>query len=1099
MGRIIEAKAVISAEDRTGAVFDKISKKFREVGKGAKVSAEVGRLAKQLDAANNSLRSIDKFRGSQATFAQAREHFRGTQQQVARLAKELDGARKAAAAFDGIKTFSKGSAIASEMTAARKRVATVEKALTAAQRSVKSASEVYDAQAVALKASKHHAEASGVSVAKLASEQTRLKNVVEDTNAAMLRQGSIQQATHSMTAGMGAVGRQTSDQIAINRRLADGMSAPARAERAARLRQAQEAQQAEIRRRATASGDLVAGMGVEGRRTARHIEDGRRLTEGMSAPGRIERAERERVRRDAEEARATAHAERRSARREAAGTVAAGAGIMAAHKGKQIGLAAVDAAADFDQAVRKQRVFTELDLPDQDGLLKQAKQIGQETQFSNTDVVKAQTAAMQGLPAEFGSQLKAEVAQGIVANVRNYATLMETDLKEGAETIRSYLQATGKDISTKEKALAEANKATNQMVKMAKLGGMSGEDVAQYMKYAAASATASGLTTDTTMSLGALARRGGLRGDEAGVFMRSAANKLVSPTNKGLAAYNAAGIEHSKFVRMPDKLSTSALEGQFRLDMGKSFTPEIRKRVDAINADKALIADRGKYVEAVTEAVSPMLGKTKKGKVRASDAKVAAKAAGNYHKVGAQSVDAEGLLDALMSSNATLAQLNAILTDKHGGKGAITQRQWEEFKASRAQIKAAGDDPDYAKKKADEILAGLYGSITNMKGSFENATVRIGEAITGPVKVIADATGKAVDGFSGLDDKTIQVAAGLTTLGAATAGLAGTMKITGALLGLPALAAGAGVVTMLGTLTLAGAAAAGVLYALGDEKKGLVHGGKPDITMNPGDELPGLDGSTALPSWAPPAKVGPNTPLVTAGVPSLIDAGRKDRSAAVTAATNDLARHQRELQTLRSESGGLSDLGLPGVGSGQDARIAEVQAQIRQAEERLKGLRQSTPSVQPPVGGGGLPPLSSQMVPLPPARPAEFGGRTIPVEVVSLPSGSDRSGQEHAIGNTLDKAADSATTAANGGKPIEATVRPDQITAKVTEMPAVTGEATVTVDNHHQITVTLNTDMLDAKVNAAANKAVAKIPLNSGGGRPGAVSMPGAASAPGAN
>ncbi len=50
---------------------------------------------------------------------------------------------------------------------------------------------------------------------------------------------------------------------------------------------------------------------------------------------------------------------------------------------------------------------------------------------------------------------------------------METDLATASEAIRSYLQTTGKDISTKGKALGEANKAVNQMVAMAKAGGMS--------------------------------------------------------------------------------------------------------------------------------------------------------------------------------------------------------------------------------------------------------------------------------------------------------------------------------------------------------------------------------------------------------------------------------------------------------------------------------------------------------------------------------------------------------------------------------------------------------------------------------------------------
>lgn len=481
---------------------------------------------------------------------------------------------------------------------------------------------------------------------------------------------------------------------------------------------------------------------------------------------------------------AKAHREAiRERRRDAASTIASGAAVMAAHKGKKIGLDAVSSAASFDIAVRKQREFTDITAQIQAGLLAQAKRVGQETQFSNEDVVKAQTASMQGLPANFTPELRAAVAEGIVDNVRNFATLMETDLKEGAEIIRGYLQQSGKDISTKQKALAEANRATNQLVKMAKLGGMSGEDVGQFVKLAMSSGTTAGLTTDSLMSLAALAKRGGLRGDEAGTFVKTSAGKLVSPTKKGLAAFNAAGVEHSRFVKMPDRLSTSALEGQFRMEMGKGFTPGIRKRLDAINGDKTLLADQSRYIAAVTSAVEPILGKKKNGQVRASDRQVAAKAAGNYHKVAAQSVDVEGLLDALMKANPTLAQLNAIFTGAHGGKGAITQRQWDEFKASREEIRKSGDDPDYAAKKAREVMAGLGGSIENLKGSFENLVLTIGTANEGLIKLSADSLGNLIDKFSKLDQGT-QQALSLGAGGAALAGGAyGAFNLTKALLG----------------------------------------------------------------------------------------------------------------------------------------------------------------------------------------------------------------------------------------------------------------------------------------------------------------------------
>ncbi len=188
MGRIIEAKAVISAEDRTGKAFDSIARKFKEIGKGAKASVEVGRLAKELDNAQASLKTLERFRGAQTSFAQARTAFRSTQTDVARIAKELDGARKAAAAFDGIRSFSKSGGIAVEMGAARKQVTDLERQFTTAQRAVKGASSAYESQAAALKALKSELAGSGLSTGKLVAEQNRLKSAVEGTTAAILRQ-----------------------------------------------------------------------------------------------------------------------------------------------------------------------------------------------------------------------------------------------------------------------------------------------------------------------------------------------------------------------------------------------------------------------------------------------------------------------------------------------------------------------------------------------------------------------------------------------------------------------------------------------------------------------------------------------------------------------------------------------------------------------------------------------------------------------------------------------------------------------------------------------------------------------------------------------
>ena len=476
--------------------------------------------------------------------------------------------------------------------------------------------------------------------------------------------------------------------------------------------------------------------------------------------------------------------ERRAQRREAWGAAMGIAGVGAARMGKSLASQATTSIAEFDIAVRKQREFTDIPAEAQKQyLIPQAKRIGQETQFTNLDIVKAQTASMQGLPSSITGQMKAVVAQGMIENVKNYALVMEADMQRAAEAIRSYLQATGKDISTKEKALAEAQKATNQLVKMAKLGGMNDDDVQQALKFAAATGTGAGLSPETIMAVAALARRGGLRGDEAGVFIRAASSKLVAPTKKGLTALNAAGIDYSKYVSMPDRLETSALEAQFKLQLGTGFTDKTRARLAGVLSDKSILGDRGRFIQAVTEAVEQQFPKTKKGTMRPSDRVNVAKAAGDFYKVSAERVDSQKLLDDIMGSNMTLAQLNAFFTDKHGGKAGITQRQRDEYNAARKELTKVGDDPDFAKRKADEIMGGIGGSFEQAKGAVENFVLAVGSANERIIKFGLDGFSEVLDSFSKLSTGGQQVATAFGALAAVGGGVYGSAKLLGLLTG----------------------------------------------------------------------------------------------------------------------------------------------------------------------------------------------------------------------------------------------------------------------------------------------------------------------------
>src|SRR5687768_1633483 len=462
------------------------------------------------------------------------------------------------------------------------------------------------------------------------------------------------------------------------------------------------------------------------------------------------------------------------------GMVGVGAGVLAGHRMKEFAKKSVVSAAEFDIAKRKQIVVTDISEEDQKKILiTQAKKIGQDTQFTNLDVVKAQTATMQELPPGMTATVKTEVAAAIMENVKNYALLMEADLEESANGIRSFLQQTNKDISTKEKAIAESTRSTNLAIKMAKLGGMSNDDVQQYFKFGAATATSSGLSDTTLAALGALARRSGLDGSTAGVFMRAVSSKLVSPTQEGIQALQASGIDYNKFTKMPGGLNVGNLQSFAKGRFGRGFTKGQIERLDDVLSNPEVVGDRNEFIKEVTPIVAEGFKKNKKGKLGAQDSAKIAKMVGDFHKLSVDSVDVEGLLNAIMNSKMGIALLNKFFTDKHGGKASILATHWDQFKTDRAELEKVTEDPGFAARKAKFMMEGLGGSLERLKGSVETLMLSFGEANEKWLKPLIEKTGNAIDNISNSSDKkkiaaTAVVATGAVATGAQLAGFGGS-------------------------------------------------------------------------------------------------------------------------------------------------------------------------------------------------------------------------------------------------------------------------------------------------------------------------------------
>ena len=201
-----------------------------------------------------------------------------------------------------------------------------------------------------------------------------------------------------------------------------------------------------------------------------------------------------------------------------------------------------------------------------------------DTKFSNIDVVEAQTTVANRLAEELKT---GDVIAPIIDQVKNYALSMKgVDMDQSAEAVTGFLLSTGKDISTKEKAAAQAKRATNMLMRMSKLGGMHHEDIMPLVERGMSAGRLSGLKDETMGALAIALKRSNISGDQAGTALRTIASKLVAPTQKGQAALASAGIDYDSFTKMPGAgLSVDNLEKKFKQDFGKSFTPEIRKNL----------------------------------------------------------------------------------------------------------------------------------------------------------------------------------------------------------------------------------------------------------------------------------------------------------------------------------------------------------------------------------------------------------------------------------------------------------------------------------------------------------------------------------------
>ncbi|ACL57421.1 phage tail tip lysozyme [Methylobacterium nodulans] len=192
MSSIIEAKLVLSGEDRATAAVDNVVKALKQIEDASKVSASVDKLARSLLETEKAQKAVTAAMNARNGLQQAQATLKAASAEAARLAGEYDKARAAAAAFNGVR-LTKGSEQARTAAAARTAVRELGKEYRTAERSVRVATAAVAAQTATLQHAERAATALGADLSNLAGRQRQLKAATESTTQALRQQISAEE------------------------------------------------------------------------------------------------------------------------------------------------------------------------------------------------------------------------------------------------------------------------------------------------------------------------------------------------------------------------------------------------------------------------------------------------------------------------------------------------------------------------------------------------------------------------------------------------------------------------------------------------------------------------------------------------------------------------------------------------------------------------------------------------------------------------------------------------------------------------------------------------------------------------------------------
>ncbi|WP_276200235.1 phage tail tape measure protein [Chelatococcus sp. XZ-Ab1] len=650
---------------------------------------------------------------------------------------------------------------------------------------------------------------------------------------------------------------------------------------------------------------------------------------------------------------------------------------------------------EFEKMSNAVKAVTNITDEQKRSLQSYAQELNKLFPFTNRDIMSA--------AFELGrAGFKFDQVMGSLRGTLNLALAGDIELQRSADIATNILTAMRLPAQTAEEAASSLQRVNDVIAHVAASSNTDVGLMGDTLKYVAPIAAVAGVSLEELGAASMVLAKGGIRGAEAGVAMRSALTRMVKPSLDARQAMAELGLSFEDFATSFRAFSIGELAAGMK-NVGFDISPvmgQLRQRLEG----KTLEENRGEIYEIILET---LIGGLKIDKQ--VDQRKVAKSVSRFISSQANELDMIGLFEALVEKGVTPGQMARIFDQRQGARLTNLLRDLfgtPELTAALEEIEknASGSTDRMAKTR----MEGIVGVVAAHVAAWENLFIAIArsgvlEAVTNVLTTLTGALEKMAQSNPELLKWGTYALMAVAALGPLTLLLGGFAAMLGLIAGSMKIiaASAAGTVAVfraaagLGAATggAAGAAGAAGTVAGAAGKRGVLGralkwGGILGTAWGLNELLGAIDpegnlwGATSgIDAWFL-RNLGFNPSKLGGGVSTMPGESQGEARAelhsrleeidrkigAIEARTHPAMRDapNPELDRLRMERAGLANeaasMGAAGQQSGAAFRQglnAEMQAALKEAEAtaaRIKSALEFTaqPTIRPRVDGATL-------------------------------------------------------------------------------------------------------------------------------------------------